>query len=184
MMRAGYSVCVSFFTLFAFGLAVAEDNIAACEIVIQQEVELPKEQIDKGADKETENSEADNMETEEQADTISSPMIATFIPATDFIFSVFDEEPGHLKEVEGKSIQALMCERRYLVPTEFDLRLIQTRIPLYLSQDFDSPDSGLMSVFFKDDQYQYVYSGEEISEDALAILEDRMQMLNAEQTED
>lgn len=155
--------------------ASADDNIAACEIVVQQPVISPDE----------EKSEDQSNNSSEAADASSgSPMIATFIPADDFVFSVFDSEEGHLKEIDGKPIQALMCKRSYLVPTEFDLRLIETHIPLYLSQDFDSKDSDLMAVFFKDDKYHYQYSGHELSEDNVKILELRMDKLNTTDKED
>lgn len=138
--------------------AYADDNIAACEIVVQKPVLPPEEQ--------------------KESDTETAPMIATFIPAEDFVFSVFDGEDGHLTEVEGNPIQALMCTRKSLIPTEFDLRLIETRIPLYLSQNFDSKDSDLMAVYFKDGKYEYQYSGNELSEDNLEILDVRMTALN------
>ena len=144
--------------------AIADDNIAACEIVVQQPV--------------VSNDEAETDSAE--AGLEGTPMIATFIPAGEFVYSVFDEEPGHMTEVHGHPIQAIMCKRRYLVPTEFDLRLIETRIPLYLSQDFDSTSSDLMAVFFKDDKFRYEYSGKDLGSEAQEILEYRMEYLNGE----
>jgi hypothetical protein len=141
--------------------AAADDNIAACEIVVQQPVVSPDEK--------------------KESDAETTPMIATFIPAEDFIYSVFDAEDGHMTELDGHPIQALMCKRRYLIPTEFDLRLIETHIPLYLSQDFDSADSDLMAVYFKDDKYHYQYSGNDLSKDSLEILDVRMTTLNAQE---
>ncbi|RZV44735.1 MAG: hypothetical protein EX271_01095 [Acidimicrobiales bacterium] len=138
----------------------SDDNIAACEIVVQQPV--------------TSKTELSETEAED------APLIATFIPAEEFVYSVFDGKNGHLTEVNGHPIQALMCQRRYLVPTEFDLRLIQTRVPLYLSQDFDSSESDLMAVFYKDDEYHYQYSGKELNDDNLEILKTRMKYLNTE----
>lgn len=143
--------------------AWSDDNIAACEIVVQQKVTSQEELSDKDAD--------------------DAPLIATFIPAEDFVFSVFDGEDGHLSEVNGHPIQALMCQRQYLIPTEFDLRLIETHVPLYLSQDFDSSDSDLMAVFYKDDEYHYQYSGKDLNEDSLDILKTRMKALNAKASE-
>ena len=153
----------------------ADDNIAACEIVVQQPVFSPDEK-----EKEKENGKDKGEETTKAADENShAPMIATFIPAEDFVYSVFDGEDGHMTEVDGHSIQAVMCKRRYLVPTEFDLRLIETRIPLYLSQNFDSPDSDLMAVYYKDEEFQYQYTGSDLPEDSLEILKVRMATLNA-----
>jgi hypothetical protein len=179
------SVLNTLFSLSIFGLsagsAVAEDNIAACEIVVQQPVQYPEEKQTDVEEKSEDTSEETN-ETVEEENAVT--LIATFIPAEDFIASVFDEEPGHIDEINGQPIQALMCERRYMVPTEYDLRLIQTKIPLYLSQDFDSTKSDLMSVFFKDDTYQYVYSGAELDKDAMEIMYDRLFVLNSEKPED
>jgi len=142
--------------------AFADDNIAACEVVIQQPI-LSDEEV---------------AEAKSADDDAKVTMIATFVPAEDFVFSVFDDEPGHLREVEGKPILAVMCQRKYLVPTEFDLRMIETGIPLYLSQNFDSTESDLMTVFLKDDQFQYQYSGADLSKDSQEILDIRLATLN------
>lgn len=157
--------------------ALADDNIAACEIVVQQPVISPDEK------KEEESVDKKGEETDKIMESVAeaTPMIATFIPAEDFIYSVFDGEDGHISEVDGHPIQALMCKRRYLIPTEFDLRLIETHIPLYLSQDFDSADSDLMAVYFKKDKYHYQYSGKDLSEDSLQILDVRMTTLNSQE---
>ena len=143
--------------------ATADDNIAACEVVVQQPV-VSSDEV-------------------KETDTEATPMIATFIPAEDFVYSVFDGEDGHLTEVDGHPIQALMCKRRYLIPTEFDLRLIETKIPLYLSQNFDSADSDLMALYFKDDKFQYQYSGSDLNEDSQEILDVRMKALNSKAKE-
>lgn len=141
----------------------SDDNIAACEIVVQQPVTSKEDLTDTDAE--------------------DVPLIATFMPAEDFVYSVFDGEDGHISEVNGHPIQALMCQRQYLVPTEFDLRLIETQVPLYLSQDFDSAESDLMAIFFKDDEYHYQYSGKDLSEDSLTILKTRMTALNSNKEE-
>lgn len=141
--------------------ALADDNIAACEIVVQQPVISPEE--------------------EKETDTEATPMISTFFPADDFVYSVFDSTDGHLTEVDGHPIQAVMCKRRYLIPTEFDLRLIVTQIPLYLSQEFDSSDSDLMAVYFKEGKYEYRYSGSDLSDDSLEIMDIRIKTLNAQE---
>ena len=150
--------------------ATAEDNIAACEIVVLKRVDLSKVKKSEDSLEETENVEWDDGE--------AAPLISTFIPAHDFIASVFDDEPGHITDVNGQLIKALMCKRRYLIPTEFDLRLIRTGIPLYLSQDFDSTESDMMTVFHNGNQYLHKYSGSELSEAEIEILQYRMKMLN------
>ena len=131
--------------------AQADDNIANCEIVVQQSVE------------------ADAAE--------NSAQIATFMPAGDFIFSVFGAKP-HMTEVDGKPIRAVMCKRGSVVPSEFDLKMIRTGIPLYLSQDFDAKDSALMSISKSDKGYAYDYAGPDMSADDLELLKLRMKVLN------
>ncbi len=142
-------------TLLLAGLislpAQADDNIANCEIVVQQSVE-------EGA-------------------TENSAQIATFMPAGDFIFSVFGAK-SHLTEVDGKPIRAVMCARGSVVPSEFDLKMIRTGIPLYLSQDFDAKDSALMSISKTGKGYVYDYSGPDMSADDLELLKLRMKALN------
>ena len=133
--------------------AFADDNIANCEIVVQQ----PVLEDDTGAE---------------------APMIATFLPAGDFVFSVFDGEDGHLQEVGGKTIRALMCVRTNLIPTEFDVKLAGTGVPLYLSQNFDSKESALMSLYKKGDNFVYDYTGPDLSGEDKDVIKLRLEALN------
>ena len=131
--------------------AWAEDNIANCELVVQQP-------IDPDA-------------------TENAAQIATFLPAGSFIFSVFGAKP-HMTEVDGKPIRAVMCIRKSVVPSEFDLKMIRTGIPLYLSPDFDSKDSAFLGVSKTEDEYAYSYDGPELSVSDLYLLKIRMKALN------
>jgi len=63
------------------------------------------------------------------------------------------------------------------------LRLIETRIPLYLSQNFDSKDSDLMAVYYKDDKFEYQYSGTDMTSENVETLEYRMATLNLKEDE-
>ncbi len=141
--------------------AYADDNIAACEIVIMQPVVDPDE---------TEN----DTPLAEQ----SLPMMATFLPASDFIYSVFSGSSEHLSEVDGKPIRAIMCTRSSVIPTEFDEKLIQTGIPLHLSQNFDSPDSALMSINKQDGKFVHNYSGDPLSSGDKEMLQLRLKHVN------
>ncbi|HHI88523.1 MAG TPA: hypothetical protein ENK01_01100 [Hellea balneolensis] len=125
--------------------AVADDNIADCEIVVQKKLD-PSEIGDK------------------------SPVLASFMPAAKFIFSVFDSEPGFIKEVNGNPIRAIMCTRSSVIPTEFDLKIIRTDIPFYLSTDFDKQDSPFLAIAKKDGKYVYDYAGPDLSRDDRAAL--------------
>ncbi len=145
-------------------LVSADDNIAACEIVIMQAVTDPDEK------------ETDAMQTELTEQSV--PMMATFLPADDFIYSVFGGKNGHLTEVDGKPIRAIMCTRSSVIPTEFDEKLIQTGIPLHLSQNFDSPDSALMSINKQDGKFVHNYSGDPLSADDKEMLQLRLKHVN------
>ena len=134
--------------------ALADDNIANCEIVVLQAIDP------------------------EAADELAqTDPVATFLPAGDFIFSVFGTKP-HMTEIDGQPIRAVMCTRTSVVPSEFDLKMIRTGIPLYLSSDFDSNDSALLSVSKTEDSYTYSYAGPELSAGDTDLLELRMKALN------
>jgi hypothetical protein len=83
-----------------------------------------------------------------------------------------------MTEVEGKPIRAVMCTRTSVVPSEFDLELIRTGIPFYLSPDFDSQDSAFLGVRKTEDGYAYSYAGPDLSEDDTNLLELRIKALN------
>lgn len=131
--------------------AIADDNIANCEIVVLQA-------IDPEAEKE-------------------AAQTAIFLPAGDFIFSVFGTKP-HMDEVDGKPIRAVMCTRTSVVPSEFDLKMIRTGIPFYLSPDFDSKDSAFLGVSKSGDVYTHSYAGPELSAGDTDLLKLRMKALN------
>ncbi len=135
--------------------AQADDNIAACEIVLQQQI------LEYGAKEDK-----------------TAPLIATFVPATDFIFSVFDQEDGHLTQIDDKQIKALMCTRSNVMPTEFDLKLISTGVPFYVSPNFDAPDSALLAIAKKDGIFAYDYVGPDLGKDEMALLKLRLETLN------
>jgi len=139
--------------------ALADDNVANCEVVVLASTDPDvKEDAQKDAKKET-------------------AQIAAFLPAGDFIFSVFGNKP-HMTEIDGKPIRAVMCTRASVVPSEFDLEMIRTGIPFYLSPDFDSKDSAFLGVSKTEDNYTYSYAGPDLSEDDTYLLKLRMKVLN------
>ena len=132
--------------------ASADDNIANCEIVVQQPINADAEK--------------------------NSAQIATFLPAGNFIFSVFNANSEHLTEIDGKPIRAVMCTRNSVVPSEFDLKVIRTGIPLYLSPNFDAKESPFLGISKLDGKYVYDYIGSDLSKDELELLTIRMKALN------
>ena len=93
------------------------------------------------------NSTADNVRT------------AKFHDAGKFVDSVYDGEKGFQTKIDGSAILAVMCTRKSLLPTLRDLPLIKTGLPLSLSQDFDSPKSGLLTLYDDGTAYKADYTG-------------------------
>ncbi len=130
-----------------------DDNIANCEIVVQKPID-----IDDG----------------------DKAQLTTYMPAYDFFGSVFDNEPGHITEVDGQRILALMCQRRSIIPTQFDKALIQTDVPLFLSPNFDANDTPMLSVIKIEGRYKGEYSGPDMDAQTQLELETFLSDLNSE----
>jgi len=139
--------------------ARADDNVANCEVVVLASIDPDAK-------------EGAKEDAKEEA-----TQIANFIPAGDFIFSVFGDMP-HMTEIDGKPIRAVMCTRASVVPSEFDLEMIRTGIPFYLSPNFDSKDSAFLGVSKTEENYTYSYAGPDLSEDDTNLLKLRMKALN------
>ncbi len=154
--------------------AIADDNIANCEIVVQRPIAMTNAE----ALEEKANAEEDSRKTDSQG-----AQIATFLPAADFIFSVFDAKTGHLTEIDGQPIRAVMCVRSSVIPTEFDLKIIRTGLPFYLSPDFDAKDSALMAIHSADGSFVYDYVGPDLSKDDIELLKLRMALFNQKEDE-
>ncbi|HFB55317.1 MAG TPA: hypothetical protein ENJ46_05280 [Hellea balneolensis] len=162
MRASALSVCVM---AFMQTRAWADDNIADCELVVQKPIPLAE------------------TSPERDTETAAKPeqkqaLIATFLPAYDFIYSVFDGEEGHIRDIDGQEIKALMCKRADIIPSMFDVKLIETGIPFYLSQDFDSATSALIAITKKDDKFVVDYVGTPLSSDDQDRLDFVMKNLN------
>jgi len=138
----------------------ADDNIANCEVVVEK-IGNPNDVVEGEL----------------------AVMDFDFLPADDFIYSVFKPDSDPIKQIDGNVIRGLMCTRSNVVPTEFDLKLIKTGVPLYLSQNFDSTDSSLMSISGHEGKYTYMYDGPDLPKDEQDMLELRLQTLNTEHKE-
>jgi len=130
----------------------AADNIADCEVLIAERIE------DEG--------------------TGGSALISSYRPAGAFISSVYDDEDGHIREIDGHKIRALLCQRRRAIPTLRDYPLLETGIPLTLSQNFDSALSDVVITRFKDGAFRADYTGPGLSEDEKAELDDVIDVFN------
>ena len=100
--------------------------------------------------------------------------IASYRPAVPFLASLYDEEDGHLTEIDGFPIRAIMCRRNNIIPAESDYPILATGMPFILSQDFDSPQSDSLTMFWKDREIDYVYKGYPLSDERQDILDDRL----------
>jgi len=145
-MKHYFLACLS--TLALAPQMAAADNIADCEIVL--------------------------METIEDESGRGGAKIASYRPATEFMESIYLEDQDPLLKVDGLKIQAIMCKRLDMVPTKNDFNIVATGIPFFLSQSFESQDTDLVTVFFKEGRFQHVYTGPGLSEDTLEALEDRL----------
>jgi len=100
--------------------------------------------------------------------------VPTYVPAEEFMATLGDDKPGHMADYLGHKIQAIMCRRNDIIPSEEDYAIISTGIPFILSQDFDSKDTDSLTLYWKDETVQHVYKGYPLSEEAEAILETRL----------
>jgi len=139
-------------SLFTLALPAAADNIADCEIVL--------------------------VETIEDESGNGSAQIASYRPAADFIASAYDDTQEIMTELDGLAIRALLCRRNDVIISETDFKLLASGVPFVLSQNFDSPDSDLLTYFFKDSQFQYTHKGQDLSKESLAILDAHMADFN------
>jgi hypothetical protein len=129
------------------------DNIANCEIVILQTVE---DESGRGG-----------------------AQVASYGPADDFLGSVYNDDIDIVKDIGGLPIQAVMCKRMDIVPTKNDFKILATGIPLFLSQSFDSQNSDLISLFYKEDEFHHTYSGPGLTEETAGLIDTRLVEFNS-----
>jgi len=107
-------------------------------------------------------------------DGTGEAQIATYSPATNFLASLYDEEDGHITTINMQPIQAVLCRRNDIIPSESDYEIMATGIPFILSQDFDSSETDSLTLYWKDDAFEYVYKGDPLPNDGQAILDSRV----------
>lgn len=132
------------------------DNIADCEIVLMETIETQSDE-DEGS---------------------TSAQVASYRPAEDFIASIYSEDSPPISDIDGLPIRALLCSRSDVIVSETDFKILATGVPFILSQNFDSPDSDLLTYYFKDGKFQYKHKGEGLSEESLSALTERMTEFN------
>ena len=107
-------------------------------------------------------------------DATGEAQIASYRPAENFLKSVQDDVPGHMTQIDGQNIQAIMCTRNEVIPTKSDYVVMSTGLPFILSQDFDSADTDSLTTYWKDGKIEHVYKGYPLSEEAQNILDTRL----------
>lgn len=100
--------------------------------------------------------------------------VPSYIPAEEFMATLSDDQPGHMTEYLGHKIQAVMCRRNDILPTQEDYTILATGVPFILSQDFDSSDTDSLTLYWKDEAIQHIYKGYPLSEEAESVLETRL----------
>lgn len=101
-----------------------------------------------------------------------------FLPADDFLDTVYDNTEGHLKTMNDLPIRAVMCERQNIIPTLRDVPLLQTGLSLTLSQDFNAAESGLLTIYDGGEDYKAEYSGPPLSEAQEAELTEMLKIFD------
>lgn len=103
---------------------------------------------------------------------------AKFHDAKIFLDSLYDDELETVTTVEDAPILAVMCTRKALLPTMRDLPIIKTGLPFSLSQNFDSPASGLLTIYDDGTVYRAEYTGDPALGPDAATLKDVMEIFN------
>lgn len=128
------------------------DNIAGCEVVLMEKIK--------------------------QEGVEGTAEVASFRPAADFIASIYDDEADVLREIDGLPIRAVMCKRKSVVPSLRDFPIVATGTPFMISQNFDSTETGLTTIYFKDGEFRSDYKGPDLSDTLEAEMKDRLEVFN------
>lgn len=86
--------------------------------------------------------------------------VASYQPADRFLSGIYDAKVQLTLKEDGAPIQGLICVRNDLVPTEKDYAILATGVPLSLSQDFDSADSDILTVYFDGGKFAHKYTSD------------------------
>lgn len=138
--------------ILGFSTPAFADNIAGCEVVLMEKIQ--QEGVEGAAE------------------------VASFRPATDFIASIYDDETDILREIDGLPIRAVMCKRKSVVPSLRDFPIVATGTPFMISQNFDSTETGLTTIYFKDGEFRSSYKGPDLTEALDAEMKDRLEVFN------
>ena len=105
-------------------------------------------------------------------------MVSSYRPAGAFLSSVYDDQAGHIEDIDGHKIRAVFCQRRSAIPTLRDFPILETGVALSLSQNFDSASSDLTLTRFIDGAFQATYSGPGLDPQEQLKLDDILEIFN------
>jgi len=101
--------------------------------------------------------------------------IGTYSPAVTFLTSLYDDDTdSHITSINNQPIQAVLCRRNNIIPAPTDYNILATGIPFILSQDLDSPDTDILTVYWKDGAFNYDYKGHPLSDEGQSALDIRL----------
>jgi hypothetical protein len=103
---------------------------------------------------------------------------AEYIDAADFLGRVYDGSQTPKKTAQNKPIRAVICPRARLIPTMRDFPILNTGLPLSLSENFDDPNAGLLTVYDTGAEFRADYSGPKLSPALEDELRDRLEIFN------
>jgi len=138
--------------LLGVSMPAFADNIAGCEVVLMEKIQQ------------------DGVE--------GSAEVASFRPAGDFIASIYDDETEVLRKIDGLPVRAIMCQRNSVVPSLRDFPIIASGTPFMISQNFDSTETGLTTIYFKDGEFRADYKGPKLVDALNAEMKDRLEVFN------
>ena len=118
------------------------------------------------------------MELNVSNTTQDNARAAKFHTSENIIESIYDDKDGFITAIDGNPVLAMLCTRESLVPTMRDLPLIKTGLPLSLSQDFDNPISGLLTIYDDGTAYKADYTGPDSLAPNASELNDVMEIFN------
>ncbi|MEL6687280.1 MAG: hypothetical protein AAFP97_06645 [Pseudomonadota bacterium] len=86
--------------------------------------------------------------------------VAAYKSAADFIKAAKSDAKSVSLEDDGAPIRGVICVRNDLVPAKADYAILATGVPLSLSQNFDSADSDILTVYFENGQFTHRYTSD------------------------
>ncbi|WP_298916068.1 hypothetical protein [uncultured Algimonas sp.] len=86
--------------------------------------------------------------------------VASYRPADDFV-AIAKQNPSDVSlDHNGAPIRGVICTRNDLVPQADDYAILATGVPLTLSQDLDSADSDILTLYFGGERFEHRYKSD------------------------